>query len=256
MSGKPIATLESISPGDIDSLAGKKVFFGHQSVGWNVIDGLADVAREKGRGGFAFVETRKPGDAPAFYHAGIGQNGDPLGKIADFEAIMDGGAGDKVDIALMKLCYVDVVAGTDVDAVFAAYRDAMKRLESKYPETTFIWVTVPLETKESGPRALAKRILGRVLRDDANIARRRINDMIRAESSKGNHPLFDIARIESLASDGTYAELAKGKERYNVLRDEYSSDGGHLNERGRLIAAMGLIESLAEAGRKIPAPRP
>jgi hypothetical protein len=242
---KAPTALDSISMDSLIELAKKNIFFGHQSVGLNIIDGLKDAAREKGWAGFNIIEARTSGVAPGFYHAGIGTNGDPLGKIADFEAIMRGEMAGKIDIALMKFCYIDIAEGTDVDAVFASYRDAMKRLDAEYPGTTFVRATVPLETRESGLKALAKRILGRATRDEANIARRRINDMIRAECSSGDHPLFDIARIESAAADGSYVELIRRGQSYSVLRDEYSSDGGHLNEKGRLAAAIELVSVLS-----------
>jgi len=243
----PIATIDSISAEALDALAGKRIFFGHQSVGWNIIDGLRDVAMQKARNGFNFVEAREIGSKPGFYHAGIGSNGDPLGKIADFEAIIRGGMGGKVDIAFMKLCYVDVVAGTDVATVFAAYLDAMNRLDAEYPGTTFVRVTVPLmvDQRDKGFKPFVKRLLGRPVRDDGNLERQWINDMIRADCSNSGRHLYDLAKIESVASDGSRITLTKSGESYYTLRDEYSSDGGHLNEKGRQSTALELLSVLS-----------
>ena len=41
-------------------------------------------------------------------HAFIGENGKPLLKIQDFDARMRSGIGEQVDVAMMKLCYVDI----------------------------------------------------------------------------------------------------------------------------------------------------
>jgi hypothetical protein len=246
-SGKAPVTSESLSLESLEPLSGKRIFFGHQSVGWNIIDGLKDIATEKGWVGFNIVETRKPGDAPGFYHAAIGQNGDPLGKIRDFESIMRDGMGDKVDIALMKFCYVDFSPETDVDVVFAAYRDAMKRLAAVYPRINLLYATVPLETSEEGWKAIIKRLIGRTTRNDSNIARERMNEKIRAECAAGGKALFDLAQVEATSSDGSIIELTFSGGRYYSLRNEYTVDGSHLNSSGRKAAAMELISLLAGA---------
>jgi hypothetical protein len=241
---KAPSTVESLSAKDLESLSGKKIFFGHQSVGWNIIDGLKDIAREKGWAGFSFVEAREPGDTPGFYHAAIGQNGDPLGKIKDFEAIMRGGMGNKVDIALMKFCYVDFNPETDVEAVYAAYRDAMMRIAADYPKTTLVYATVPLETSEERWKAIVKRLIGRSTRDDSNVARERINESIRAECSAAGKVLFDVAQVEATSSDSLGKGLTASEGRYYSLKKEYSVDGGHLNLIGRKAAATALIDLL------------
>ena len=250
-------TLDSISLEWLYALSKKRIFFGHQSVGWNIIDGLKDVAREKGWPGFDFIETRTPDEAPGFYHAGIGQNGDPLGKIADFEAIMRAGMGGKVDIAFMKFCYVDFHAGTDVDSVFASYRDAMKRLDAEYPGTVFVRVTVPLEAVERGAKARIKRMLGFGMPSiEGNIARERMNASIRAECLAAGSPLYDLASIESTEPSGERIEREYRGKPYYSLAAESTSDGGHLNESGRLMAAIGLSRALAESLRGSGAPGP
>ena len=62
------------------------------------------------------------------------------------------GAAAGVDIALVKFCYVDFDAGTDVPALFAAYQATLASLEGRYPRTTFVHVTAPLTTVQGGPR--------------------------------------------------------------------------------------------------------
>ena len=48
-------------------------------------------------------------------HAFIGENEKPLLKIQDFDAKMRSGIGQQVDVAMMKLCYVDITSDTDVE---------------------------------------------------------------------------------------------------------------------------------------------
>lgn len=241
----------SISAEAMNALSEKRIFFGHQSVGWNIIDGLRDIAREKGWPGFDFVEARTPGEAPAVYHAAIGENGDPLGKIKDFEAIMRDGMGDKVDIALMKLCYVDFEADTDAEAVFVAYRDAMGRLAAEYPEVGLVWATAPLTAEEAGIKAFVKRMAGRSADAAKNKVRGEFNRLVRAECEERHAPLFDIAAAEARSPDGSRSgERARGAG-IDSLRRDFTSDGGHLNESGRKAVAESALVAL-HAARTLP----
>ena len=63
-------------------------------------------------------------------HAFIGENGKPVLKIQDFDARMRSGVGEQVDVAMMKLCYIDIDSDTDVGALFATYRETVGRAAS------------------------------------------------------------------------------------------------------------------------------
>lgn len=238
------------SKAELEAAAARRVFFGHQSVGRNILDGVEALEREAASSGPRIVEGRDASalGSPGIVHAGIGRNGDPSGKIRDFVAIVEGGIGQRADIALMKFCYADFTADTDVEAVFAEYRTALDRLASEYPRASFPMVTVPLTTLEGGPKALAKLLLGRRLngRED-NIAREAFNDLVRRARPDGEG-VFDLARIESTAPDGSEERRSFKGRSFRVLRSEYSSDGSHLNAAGAALAAGGLISLLA-AGR-------
>jgi lysophospholipase L1-like esterase len=157
-----------------------------------------------------------------------------------------------VDVALLKFCYVDIEPGTDVKALFAAYRRTLAELHESHPATVFVHVTLPLNGEpktgwRAGWKALARRLLGRPPAGMAENARREeYNRMVR-EAYGGREPLFDLARIESTAPDGTPV-----RERWRglaapALAPEYTEDGGHLNADGRRRAARELIAVLAAA---------
>ncbi len=67
-------------------LAEKKIFFGHQSVGYNIIEGVKDIMRERNYIKLNIVETREPVqfDQPIFAHAEVGRNTNPATKIVAF----------------------------------------------------------------------------------------------------------------------------------------------------------------------------
>ena len=107
-----------------EKLSQKKIFFGHQSVGFNIIDGLKDIMKENPQIKLNIVETSNPADFnhPLFAHARVGKNTYPKSKIDAFADFMEEGIGNKADIAFLKFCYVDVMAGTDSQKVFDDYK--------------------------------------------------------------------------------------------------------------------------------------
>ena len=66
----------------VKAVANMRVFFGHQSVGKNILDGINDIA-EGVDNKINIVESRVVNDKSeaAFYHAGVGKNNDPTLKI-------------------------------------------------------------------------------------------------------------------------------------------------------------------------------
>jgi hypothetical protein len=242
---KPMNTtadaLKAVPRENWGALAGARIYFGHQSVGFNLVDGMLDVMREVPGIRLRITESRTPaGCGSAFFaHSRIGRNTDALGKIEDFRAVMDSGAGGNVDIAFLKLCYVDIVKGTDVAAVFGTYVATIARLERKYPRVRFVHCTVPLTAAQTGIRARIKRLLGRPLwDDDDNIRRNEYNRLL--VERYGTDNVFDLAGYESTCA-GARAAFEKDGRRYYALAPGYARDKGHLNADGRKYLAGQLL---------------
>ena len=127
-------------------LSEKKVYFGHQSVGFNIIDGIKDVMKENPQIKLHIVETADPADFKTgiFAHSRVGKNMDPKSKIDAFANFVEKGIGDTANIAFFKFCYVDVTARTDIDKVFDDYKTTMSLLKESYTRTKFIHMAVPL----------------------------------------------------------------------------------------------------------------
>jgi hypothetical protein len=230
---------------ELERIAQRSIYFGHQSVGNNLLDGIRQLAQEAGVP-LRIAEARsaaelKPG---TFGHAFVAENGDPLRKLRSFEQAM-GSRPAAVDIAFVKFCYGDVDAGTDAKALFAGYRAALDGLRAKHPRTTFVHVTLPLTEAQGGVKALAKRLLGRTPSGTIeNVRREEYNALLR-RAYAGREPLFDLARIESTAPDGTAVRVQWGGADAPALASAYTDDGGHLNAAGRLRVARELISVLA-----------
>lgn len=235
-----------VSDEQVSALAKRRIFFGHQSVGFNVMEGVEDLVAKRQRSSLKVVLLK--GDAapsgPGFMHAGIGENEKPLTKIDGFAHALQGSMFGSADIALYKFCYVDIRADTDVAALFRRYKYSAAQLQQEYPQTLFVHMTAPLTVVQSGPKAMLKKLLGRPDRWALdNAQRERFNDLMRSEYGKGY--FFDLARVESTGQDGRRHSFAAGDREVGVLVNEYSSDGKHLNERGRRWVAAHLLDYLA-----------
>lgn len=237
------------------------IFFAHQSVGAGILEGVALLSQATPGLRLTVKDAGQLRDdsGPGIYETRVGRNGDPQGKIDDFARLLDAGAGRKADIAMMKLCYVDVDEHTDVEPLFAHYRATLAGLRERYPRVTFVHITMPLQGPPDGPvsrvRELAKALLGRGHVTAAmNANREKFNELMRREY--GTEALFDLARIESTRPDGRAAFLTLDGKRVPRLAGEYTDDGGHLNPRGRRVAARAFLELLARllAGDRATAP--
>lgn len=217
----------------LGAVSNTKVFFGHQSVGGNVLAGIPAVYRQHSLPPPRTVETTAiAGTGGLIAHARIGRNKDPESKIRHFDAILRGGVGRAADVVFMKFCYVDITRSTDVSALFASYQATLAALERAYPDVTFLHATVPLRTDSSGADAAD------------NVARTRFNALVR-ETYDSTGRVFDLARVESTAPNGRRVVGQTGGNRYESLYPGYSSDGGHLNSAGSTVAAEELLRTIA-----------
>jgi hypothetical protein len=232
-------------------LAGKKIFFGHQSVGFNIVDGITDIISMRDDIKLNIVESRDCSvfSRPVFAHSQVGRNMDPVSKIKSFVDIMDAGVGEKADIAFFKLCYIDITRDSDPQEIFNLYSNALEELKERYPKTKFLHVTVPLCSTPRGIERNLKQsiklLIGKPGALDDNIKREHYNELLRSAYS-GTEPLFDLALIETVNPDGYRCYAVKGEEKVHVMVPEYTEDGGHLNSQGKKKIAEQLLISLAE----------
>ncbi|BBO81325.1 hypothetical protein DSCO28_18910 [Desulfosarcina ovata subsp. sediminis] len=230
-----------------DKLSKKSFYFGHQSVGYNILDGVRDIMKDYPEIKLKIVESTDPAalTSGVLAHSRVGKNTQPETKINDFSRYIEGGIGKKADAAALKFCYVDILANADPEKLFAEYESEIEKIRNTFPNLTIIHFTAPLTTLQTGPKAWVKKIIGRSLGGaKENINRHTYNELLRAKY-QGKEPILDIAKIESTNSDGTrYSFEVDGKTYYSLV-PEYTSDGGHLNEIGRKKVAEQLILLLA-----------
>jgi hypothetical protein len=237
--------LRSVPRDRWEALAGKKIFFGHHSVGRNILDGLARVMKAEPAVRLNIRETADPAafTEPVLAHATVGRNRDPLGKIDDFRRLLEGGIGRVADIAFFKLCFVDIDRKTDIEALYAHYERTLSDLAAAFPGLTIIPVTVPLTNHDPGIKARIKRLLGRgpaILADNA--VRDRFNTLVR---EKYGSAVWDLAGAESTTAAGTKVSASDGEGIVLLMNPAYTRDGGHLNAAGSQAVAIDLLIKLA-----------
>jgi len=224
----------------------RKIYFGHQSVGGNVIAGIEWILARKPDIGLRLVAANSADafTAPGLIHGPIGVNGDGQSKLQSFDGIVRGPQGAQLDIAFMKFCYVDMVASTDAGGAITAYRSTMDNISKERPGLHLIHTTMPLTSLEIGRKALIKRFIGRPSAEErANAARGAYNETLRATYPRGE--IFDLAAIESTAPGHEPKTLDEGGRHWATLAQELTNDGGHLNQGGSVLVARDLLLLLA-----------
>jgi len=227
--GIVFSSLNDIPESRLERLTKKRIYFGHMSVGYNIIDGINDLTKENNKLKINIIETNDPSRmaSPVFAHSKIGKNMDPKSKIDQFVQSVEGGLGEKTNIAFFKLCFVDIESSTDDVELFNYYKSTMENLKNKYPRVAFIHVTVPLTTVQTGWKVSLKRIFGRPIGGyKDNIKRNQFNDLIRKEYA-GKEQIFDLAAIEASARDGSITSFTHNDKAYFSLAPLYTDDGGH-----------------------------
>ena len=233
-----------ISETALEEFAKLKIFFGHQSVGYNIIDGIKELSNNSNvLVNIKEVNDTSPISEACLSHVEIGTNFNPKSKIDDFVTKLDNGLADSLDVAILKLCYVDINAETDVAALISYYTEKINYLQSKYPHLTIVHCTSPLQENRYGMKETFLKLFGKKpLIFYHNAKRNEYNDLML--SAFGN-TVFDIAKIESTVNNNRITYTLNGKE-YFQMAGNYTNDGGHLNQIGSKVMAKELIAFLTK----------
>lgn len=235
---------------DLRAVREARVYFNHMSVGNNILTGLEKLSTAGDPLDIRKIDEPTANLSESFFaHSMLGKNGDPESKMRGFESFVESGVRPDPQVALMKLCYIDIKRGTDVKTLFESYRSMIGRLEQKHPDIAFGYITAPLTVKDEGWKGALKALTG--FKDDnahANIERERFNRLLR--DSFPADSIFDLAEVESHWPDGRRETFERDGRTYPSLVPAYASDRGHLNALGQERAARGLVRTLASLIRK------
>lgn len=231
-------------------LATKKIYFAHQSVGMNIIDGIQLIMKDNPEIQISIKEISDGADFNngMLGHSLIGKNMEPDTKLDEFKENLKTKLRGKVDVAALKFCYVDIDENTESNELFERYKSGVEELKKHYPDIEIIHFTVPLTAIQTGPKAWIKKIIGRPVGGvGSNIKRNDYNALLKAEYL-GKDPVLDIAGIESTLPDGTKTVFKKDDKTYESLAPVYTTDGGHLNDIGSKNVAEQLLLLLVSLG--------
>lgn len=239
-----------------ERLSAKKIYFGHMSVGYNIIDGIKDLMKSNPSIRLNLQETADPGNLKngVFVHSQNGENGKPKTKVDAFVKTMDNGPAKQVDIAFFKFCYVDFNKDTDAADLFNYYASAMDALEKRHPKIIFLHVTVPVTTEgellglKTKIKDLIKSIIGRETARQQNITgnMKRNEFSVLLRKKYDSRRIIDIEKFESTKADGSTNTGNNDGGIRSMMVPEYTFDGGHLNEKGRIWVADKVLARLTE----------
>lgn len=247
-----LGTLEKVNESCWSELRTKRIYFAHQAIGSEMVTGLRELARR--RPAFAMTVTayaepdRTDGtmhsvfETPALVEGNAGRRGNPEKKIDEFSSFLRSSEGANIDIAILKLCYGDIGRMTDAEELFGRYTKAIEEIRRERPKIHIIHCTVPLKAEEHGAKGRLKRLVG-AGSDASNATRSRYNELLRQRFPA--EQVFDLAAAESKRPDGTTASVEVGGKRVQVLADEYTDDGAHLNRFGQLVMAREFLLALS-----------
>ena len=199
-------------------------YFAHASVGVNMMEGIADL-HAANAAFYPFTSTSDTNDYPPAATANglIYENdrGNP-GWQAKFDAFTNsigcGWRDPKVNLVLDKLCFID----PDADVNY--YIDSMTNLEARFPETLFVYATMPITTDADGDNDL----------------RNTYNNALRGWVASHNRVLFDVADIEAHNTNGALSTFVYAGRTNQQMYAGNTSDGGHLSVLGRQQVAKGF----------------
>ncbi|MCL2013129.1 MAG: hypothetical protein FWG75_10140 [Cystobacterineae bacterium] len=216
--------LPSASFAEPNALLKMKIFFGHNSVGDDMLNGLKTAQPQ-----LRIVRSNEASalGQPGFAHFSTDNNGQPLKKIEVFERWLNAGMGKTTNLAFNKFCYMDFNAQSHVPALFKAYKESISRLEMAFPSLQLLHITIPLKGTWD--------IHGNQKREQFNkLLRQTYGDKV-----------FDLAKIQSTRLNGSVERTQKGDP---ALVKAYSDDDGHLNHLGKERVTEAFLPFLLQHG--------
>lgn len=239
--------ISDVSDLDWERLAQKKIFFGHQSVGENIVSGLHLLVKENPKIKLSILKSNTKSDYTnaVFGHSEIGKNEFPQTKNNEFSRIISSDIGDNIDVAFYKYCYIDINNETDITSLFESYKKNIEKLKSQRKSITFVHITVPLTTVSNSPMVFVRKILGRnIWGFEENKRRNEFNKLLMNEYA-GVDPVFDLAKLESTTPKGDRITYTHDGTEYFSMDPGYASDRSHLNEAGQRYIAEQMLVFLA-----------
>lgn len=247
-----VAGATNLSTDVIAKLATLRWFFTHASVGGNLVTGMnvlhtndparypltiynyngqnsaSDYHGAVATEGTEGAEDYRASDSPAATTNGIiyeCMRGNPgwENKLTCFSnsVIQSGWRFPKVNVAMDKFCWIDPYADP------TQYCATMNDLEGRYPQTLFVYTTLPLTTETAGSE---------------NDNRNDFNRAVRSFCATNGKWLLDMADLEAWTTNGVQQTYVSSGVTNQKMCGAYAMDPGgdfHLTLAGRRQTALG-----------------
>lgn len=243
MAEKNVAVIDSLDNVNWEKINNVSLFFGHKSVGSNLVEGLMIVKEKYAQFNLPVYDLGEEyNGGPGLYQKMIGENRDTDSKMNDFFA-HETNFSTEGSIVGMKFCYIDITRNTDVNALFAEYRNRITAFQRQNPDKRVVHFTAPLTSDATDIKSTIKRWLGKRVRGHAdNLQKRRYNELLLKEYD--DDAVFDIARFQSTLSGKVRVSGQIDGNVYYAMSPAYTSDGGHLNDYGKEYIATEFVKFL------------
>src|SRR3989338_9091511 len=215
-----VVRLSDVPKEKLEAVSQKSYFFGHQSVGRDMLQGLASVMAEHPAIKLNVLEREAAESAlpGAFLHANVGKNRFPQSKVDQYQSALESGLGNKVNAAFLKFCYVDLTEAGDPKELFRQYQISVESLKAKYQQTTFVHFTLPLKSVPTGFKNSIKRLIGREIPGELDNVRRAEHNALLRSTYGDKEPVFDIAKFESIdPATGKAFSFAHNGKQYEAM---------------------------------------
>ena len=250
-----VGQVASLPQSVMDAIGKQKWFFTHASLGQNCVlykgmDALRQGNPARYKLGTEQVEpafASEPNAPPSpttegtIYHWPRGQT-DWRGKLDMLDKAVrnKGWKSPAAAIVMDKLCFIDFAANATV------YLERIPALERDFPETIFVYVTIPLLRTDREDRPEWR---------DANVSTNTYNRAVREHCATRGKLLFDIADIESHDPDGKEQTYTHNDQTYQTLYTGYAQGtSNYLNDLGSGRVALGWYALAAEIVAKTQRP--
>lgn len=225
-----IARVASLPQSIMNAIGRQKWFFTHSGVGLNIIGGLSNL-RSSNYTRYQLIHVSvsysnlqqrayPPGvTAPGrVYYCNRGDR-DWSAKLTFFDnsVQLSGWRYPAITVAMNEISYVDQNADP------ASYVNSMAALEAAYPDTIFVYTTMPLTT----------------IADSNNVLRNQYNAYVRAYCISNRKLLYDIADMEAHDPDDVEQTFEYEGGTYQKLYSGYAQTEGLLNTTGWQRMALG-----------------
>lgn len=195
------------SPALMNQIGQAKWYFAHASVGECIMEGMANLHLAN-PSFYPLQGNSASSSPPGTTQAGViyaDDRGNPV-YFGDYQvkldlfqtAVNNGWHFPAVNIAITKFCFIDIWYATSSNTVASllnSYVNTMTNLEAAYPQTVFVYATMPLTTTNYQYSTIDTGAFDIYWR---NV----FNDSLRAWCGANNRVLFDLADIEAHDTNG------------------------------------------------------